>query len=416
MAVNRWLGYRRTPAEHMPEGWQLKRLRELATFASGGSLGLTMSDYRGEGFDAYSAEGQNGKVAVAEFDGPAVVVSSIGSLCGKSFLAEGKFTTLANVQVVFPKQGEVDPYFLWNLLNAEAFWPRAQTGQPFIRPSDIKKAWIPLPLPLEQSCMAQLFRSVDFLLAKVQAELTAARRLKTALMQQLFTRGIPGRHTSWKPLRVFRQSYDIPLSWEAARLASCIAQIDYGTNEPSNADKTGLPVVAIPQVVSARFELKDCDYTVISADEAAALRLAPNDVLLIRTNGNSEYIGNSTVIGREAEQQHIVFASYLIRIRTKHDRLHGRYLNYFLHSPLGRRQSQAMANTSAGNHNLGARSLRQFWIPRPGEKEQTEIVETLDAVEDLLDSLETELEKAKRLKTSLLQHLLTGKVRIKMEG
>jgi type I restriction enzyme S subunit len=316
-----------------------------------------------------------------------------------------------------PHEGTPPEFLFYLAQTLRPAFVRLAAGTTFVEVSrrEVRRVKVCVPSDAgERLRIGNILRLADDAIQALEAKLAAAQRLKTALMQQLFTRGIPGRHTSWKPLRVFRQSYDIPFSWEAARLASCVAQIDYGTNEPSNAEKAGLPVVAIPQVVSARFELKDCDYTVISADEAAALRLAPNDVLLIRTNGNSAYIGKSTVIGREAEQQQIVFASYLIRIRTKPDRLHGRYLNYFLHSPLGRRQSQAMANTSAGNHNLGARSLRQFWIPRPGEEEQTEIVETLDAVEDLLDSLETELEKAKMLKTSLLQNLLTGKVRVKI--
>lgn len=175
-------------------------------------------------------------------------------------------------------------------------------------------------------------------------------------------------------------------------------------------------MVAIPQVISPRFTLADCDYAQLSDNEAAALRLAPDDVLLIRTNGNSEYIGKSTVIGDEADRQHIVYASYLIRVRSNPDRLLGRYLNYFLHSPLGKRQTRATANTSAGNHNLGIRAIKQFWIPRPEKDEQKEIVGLLDSVEDLLDSLSVELEKIQCLKTSLLQNLLTGKVRVKMEN
>lgn len=198
MTIDRWRGYKRPPAEAIPAGWQMKRLHEVATFAAGGRLRLTMSDYVEEGFPAYSAEGNSGKTAIAEFHGPAVIVSSIGALCGKCFYAADKFTTLANVQVVFPKVGEVDAYFLWNVLNSESFWPRAQTAQPFIRPSDIKKSWIPFPPYAEQIAIARTLRATDDAVAAATRELLAARRLKTALLQQLFTHGLPGRHTERK--------------------------------------------------------------------------------------------------------------------------------------------------------------------------------------------------------------------------
>jgi type I restriction enzyme S subunit len=412
MAVNRWLGYRRTPAELMPEGWQLKRLRELATFAPGGSLGLTMSDYRGEGFDAYSAEGQNGKVAVAEFDGPAVVVSSIGSLCGKSFLAEGKFTTLANVQVVFPKQGEVDPYFLWNLLNAEAFWPRAQTGQPFIRPSDIKKAWIPLPLPLEQSCMAELFRSVDFLLAKVQAELVAARRLKTALMQQLFTRGIPWRHTRFKQTKIGL----IPEEWGVITLGS-IADIDAGValNPDREPRRNVCRYLTVVNVQRERIDLSEIRHLELWDSEIPGKLLREGDIVAVEGHANSSEIGRAAMVTAEADG--MAYQNHLFRIRLLPDvDFNSNFLLGCLNSERVRRHWNATANTSSGLNTINRRGLRKLRIPQPQRGEQDDIVALIAAANSGIRVVEDELLAVRRLKTSLLQNLLTGKVRIKMES
>jgi type I restriction enzyme S subunit len=133
--------------------------------------------------------------------------------------------------------------------------------------------------------------------------------------------------------------------------------------------------------------------------------------LLIRTNGNAEYIGKSTVVGEEATNTHIIFASYLIRVQTDKSRLSGRYLNYFLASPLGRRQCLAMANTSAGNHNLGSRAIKQILLPRPESGEQNEIVALIDSAEDAVEAVQHEIDALERLKRSLLQNLLTGRIR-----
>jgi restriction endonuclease S subunit len=205
----------------------------------------------------------------------------------------------------------------------------------------------------------------------------------------------------------------MPDAWDIGPLRNSVPIVEYGTNAPSNDGKHGYPVVAIPEVIASRFRLGECSYVEVSEEEANALRLQPDDVLLIRTNGNAEYIGKSTVIGDEAAEQHILYASYLIRIRTDKALLSGRYLNYFLASSLGRRLCLAMANTSAGNHNLGSRAIKQFIFPRPSTDEQAEIVGLIDAAEDSIEAVQEEITALQRLKRSLLQNLLTGKVRVK---
>jgi restriction endonuclease S subunit len=72
-----------------------------------------------------------------------------------------------------------------------------------------------------------------------------------------------------------------------------------------------------------------------------------------------------------------------------------------------------MANTSAGNHNLGARSIKQFCFPRPSLTEQEEIVGVVDAAEDSIEAAQEEITTLDGLKRALLQNLLIGRVRVR---
>ena len=301
-------------------------------------------------------------------------------------------------------------YYLLTYLNLNRL--NAATGVPGLTRRDAHYILGAFPPPDEEYEIARGLKLADDAIAAAQTRLAAAQRLKTALIQQLFTRGLPARHVRFKLARVFRHTLEVPESWNVAALRQSISTVEYGTNAPSNDGKHGLPVVAIPEVVASRFRLGECSYAEVSSEEAQALKLRSDDVLLIRTNGNPDYIGKSTVIGDEADSQHIIFASYLIRVRTNDEKLSGRYLNYFLTSPLGRRQCLAMANTSAGNHNLGSRAIKRFCFPRPSREEQKEIVGLVDAAEDSVEALQTEIAALVRLKRSLLQNLLTGKVRV----
>lgn len=319
------------------------------------------------------------------------------------------------------KQTErITPEFLayWMRLHSvhEVFSKTSQktTGLANFSWSAVKRLPIRFPVDVrEQEAITHLIDIADSVIGTAEMKLIAAHRLKKALMQQLFTRGIAGRHKGFKNARVFRYEFIVPDEWDVSHLRNSLISIEYGTNQASNDRKQGLPVIAIPEVISSRFRLGECSYAEVSENEASSLRLFPDDVLLIRTNGNSDYIGKSTVIGDEAKEQHIIFASYLIRVRTDKDFLSGRYLNYFLASPLGRRQCLAMANTSAGNHNLGKRSIKQFCFPRPSPNEQEDIVNLVDAAEDLIETVENEILALEYLKKSLLQNLITGRVRVR---
>jgi type I restriction enzyme S subunit len=92
----------------------------------------------------------NGFLPDYEFDEPAVVLSAIGARCGKCFFAEGKWASLANTQVIFPDPARADAKFLWYQLNDERRWHRSGTGQPFIKPADVKAQRVVLPPLPEQ--------------------------------------------------------------------------------------------------------------------------------------------------------------------------------------------------------------------------------------------------------------------------
>lgn len=334
---------------------------------------------------------------------------------GECKLAGIPITTNQGFASLVPKESSDFRFLFYLAQGVKPAFVRLAGGTTFIEVSrrEVRRVNVCVPSePKERAAIGQVLRLADEALSAAELKLIIGRRLKTALMQQLFTRGLPGRHARFQTARVFRFNFEVPASWEVAPLRSSVTSVEYGTNAPSNDDKHGLPVVAIPEVIAARFRLGDCSYAEVPEEEAAALRLQPDDVLLIRTNGNPEYIGKSTVIGDEAGQQHLIYASYLIRVQTNKARLSGKYLNYFLASPLGRRQCLAMANTSAGNHNLGSRSIKQFSLPRPSLDEQTQIVHLVDAAEDSIEAVEKEIEALGRLKRSLLQNLLTGKVRV----
>ncbi|TAK28842.1 MAG: restriction endonuclease subunit S [Chloroflexota bacterium] len=397
----------------VPSGWVIEPIRERIWLEYGAGL---VESQRVEGpYPVYGSNGAVGSHTEFMVSGPGILVGRKGSV-GAVHFSERAFWPIDTVYYVRRKGEDSWKYLFYLLSYLRLDRLNAATGLPGLSRRDAHLMLGVFPPLDEQQQMVSALDMCDEAMGIVSRQIGATQRVKAALMQQLFTKGVPGRHSKYKSIVVFRRRVDFPATWEASQLRSNVTRVEYGTNAPSNEYKAGYPVIAIPQVVASRLELGDVPYADLTKAEANALRLEPDDVLLIRTNGNPDYIGKSTVVTSDVAAQHVVFASYLIRVRTEKTRLLGAYLNYFLASPLGRRQAMAMANTSAGNHNLGARSLKQFWLPLPEKDEQQDIVETLNRCEDTVDALGRKLKSLEELKQALLQNLLTGKVRVNMEA
>lgn len=159
-------------------------LADVATIHGGGRLGLSGSDFVDSGVPAYGAAGRNGYVATAEYENrDAVILSSIGARCGKCFFVRGRWTSLANTQVILPDEAKADPRFLWFQLNDERRWHRSGSAQPFIKPSDVKAHRIFLPPLSEQRRIAAILDHADELRAKRRQVLARLDSLSQSIFQ-----------------------------------------------------------------------------------------------------------------------------------------------------------------------------------------------------------------------------------------
>jgi len=195
--------------------WPTKKLEEIADIYPGGKSGVTKSDYVESGFPAYSAAGQDGFIKEAYDSGYAIILSSIGSRCGKCFYAEGKWTALANTQVIKVKN-PVIAKFLFYYLNDEKKWPKSGTGQPFISPSTVKNFLVPFPpLPIQR----KIVKILDTIQSAVEIQekiIEKTKELKKSLMADLFKYGGP----SFRKGRKLKKTEigKIPEDWEVVEI------------------------------------------------------------------------------------------------------------------------------------------------------------------------------------------------------
>lgn len=190
----------------LPDGWTYEPLTKFIDSCSGnGKLikGKQRSEFTKGFFPGFSASGQDIWTEKAEFFGEGVVVSAVGARCGKAFLAEGKWTAVANTHVLQIKRGaDLDIRFLWYLCNDEKWWIRSGTAQPFVKVKDTLERLQLIPPLAEQHKIVELLEDhlsrLDAAIADVKQAKIKAAQFRKSLLQSIFEGKYPPNSNNWE--------------------------------------------------------------------------------------------------------------------------------------------------------------------------------------------------------------------------
>ena len=135
--------------------------------------------------------------------------------------------------------------FLAYLLSREApalIRKAGQTTQSNINGRILKDHRVLLPPLPEQRKIAAILSSVEDAIEKTQAVIDQVQVVKRGLMQELLTRGLPGRHTRFKQTEIG----EIPDAWDLLPLERFIKNgPDNGLYRPQKDYGDGTPIVRI---------------------------------------------------------------------------------------------------------------------------------------------------------------------------
>jgi type I restriction enzyme S subunit len=205
---------------------------------------------------------------------------------------------------------------------------------------------------------------------------------------------------------------EIPEHWEVKRLKYVAGDFMYGTSVDCNELIFGTPVLRIPNIGELHIEFEKLKYVILTETETKKYLLKKNDILIVRTNGNPSLVGKSAIFDGIGD---FMFASYLIRVRPKNN-IEPNFLIQTMNSFSIRGSLTYSSRTTAGNYNLNTQSLGDCYLAYPPKNEQLEIVKDIDSITSKIAAAislkEQEIEKLKEYKMSLIDGVVTGKVRV----
>lgn len=372
-------------------------------------LYLTPEYLRGNGEPNFISDFPN-KVEVEDGD---LLLLWDGSNAGEFFKGRKGFLSSTMVKFKFNEE-EYHREFLFYQLKAFEGYLKAQTngsGIPHVDRELLLGIDVERFDKSEQTRIAQILSTADRAIEQTEALIAKYQRIKTGLMQDLLTRGIDehGRIRSEKTHRFkTEKGLRVPEEWEVTLFGQTI-ELVHGY-QFRNFDFTihGIPIVKISQVKPEGLDMSNCSYINENRlTEFEKQRIKNGDVLMALTGATlgkaclvqnliGEALQNYRVGRFEPLYANDVDKTYLYFVLTTK-----KFLN------------QIFNKVNAGAQgNIGKADFEKALFVKPPFIEQLKISKTLLKITKLIEDEVQKRDKAYKIKTGLMQDLLSGRVRV----
>lgn len=301
------------------------------------------------------------------------------------------------------------PKFIHYFCQSRFYWKHITSSQAGSTLKNIslpilKSLNVPLPPFAEQQKIAEILSIVDEAIQKTNEVIAKTERLKKGLMQELLTRGIG--HKEFKDTEIGR----IPKEWEVVKVDR-LFDLYKGTT-PSTKIKEywngTIPFVTPTDIT----KINDSNEIYLEGTEtyitekgliSKGLKIVPRNSLLFTSRATIGYLAiNNT---------EVTINQGIISLIPKDSNIDVTFFYYSL------QKLKTLFESLAGGSTYKEISMSTFSnvsVPLPSLSEQQKIAETLLKVDKKLKIERNEKAKLERIKQGLMDLLLTGKIRVKV--
>lgn len=414
-------------SERVPEGWIVYTLGELGQVVGGGTpASETPAYWGGSVMWATPAEitklkskhinstlrtitEEGLKRSSAKLHPAGTILLTSRASIGYPAINSVPMATNQGFQSLRPNEKLDVEYGYQLLLNNRIGLERLSAGSTFLEISskEINKYKLPIPPLPEQKKIASILTSVDDVIENTQRQIDKLQDLKKATMNELLTKGIG--HTEFKDSELGR----IPKSWEVLTFEDITSVITKGTTPTSlgfQFSEIGVNFIKVEAIISDG-NINPLKFSFISKEVHERLKrsqIIENDILLTIAGAT---VGKLAVAERQFLPANTNQALAIIRVRTK--RVLPSFAFYWLQSEWIK-TFIANSQTIGAQPNISLSQIADIPCPLPPIPDQSLMVQVLTSIDDQIIFQKQKLNQTKALKKSLMQDLLTGKVRVQV--
>ncbi|MBV7599732.1 restriction endonuclease subunit S [Aeromonas sp. sia0103] len=256
---------------------------------------------------------------------------------------------------------------------------------------------LPLPPHHEQKKIVQILSSWDRAFSITEQLLANSQQQKKALMQQLLT---------GKKRLLDKNGVRFSGEWKKVRLGT-VADMNSGGTPKSNIEEYyggNIPWVSIADMTKQGKWISSTEKNLTELGlENSSARIYPKNSVLYAMYAS---IGECSIA-----QVPLSSSQAILGIRPKSE-LNFEFLYFFLTSLKEEIKLQGQQGTQS---NLNAGMVKDFLLYLPEMEEQKKIATVLSTADQEITALQQKLDALKQEKKALMQQLLTGKRRVKVE-
>ena len=252
----------------------------------------------------------------------------------------------------------------------------------------------------EQRKIAVILSSVDRCVESIEALIAKLQDLKKALMQELLTKGLPSEVAAKYGIKKSGKFKDSPLGkipeeWEVVRLSDCCDILDEQRIPIKKEDRAGMqgsiPYYGASGIIDWVNEFIFEDELILVGEDGANL-ISRSQPLAFRVSGKC-WVNNHAHVLRAKSCGNVNYLTlYMENIN---------YIPYI---------------TGSAQPKLNQDMLAGIPVKLPSLIEQARLSEGIAGPENKMSIAKKNLRSLQYLKKALMQDLLTGKVRVKVDG
>ncbi|KTD65379.1 restriction endonuclease subunit S [Legionella spiritensis] len=421
-----WLG-------KIPENWQLKPLKYIATYNDDSLSEDTRPDkiinyvdissvnlsYGIEKIESYEFDQAPSRARRIVKDGDTILSTVRTYLKAISLIKEPIESLIVSTGfIVIRPSRTVIAAFLNYFIQGEGFIGEIVSksvgvSYPAIGPSGVMKIEIAIPALKEQKEISLFLdkktSEIDALIAKKEKLIKLLEEKRTALITQAVTKGLDPN----VPMKDSGVEWmgDIPEHWQIIPFKHVIYfQEGPGIMAVDFVDQ-GVPLLRIRNLTSNKVQLEGCNYLNPEKVEKVwkQFKLDIGD-LLISTSATTGLVSS---VGYEAVGS--IPYTGIIRLKPKNKSISNEYIKLIVSSSLFFTQIDLLKTGSTIQH-FGPLHLNQMFICLPPSNEQGEIVIFLNSRTKKIDEIKSKIleaiERLKEYRSALITNAVTGKIKV----
>ncbi|MBL7060506.1 MAG: restriction endonuclease subunit S [Actinobacteria bacterium] len=426
--------FKETEIGKIPKEWKVKKIGDLFKIKTGTTPSTKQKEYWNNGHINWITPADmgklNGRLLIENSERKITekglketnltlmpngsIIISTRAPVGYVVIVKGKTTFNQGCKGLIPKSiKEINPiFYTYYLLSKKSFLEHSSSGSTFkeLSKKTLEDFIVPFPPLCEQKKIAEVLSTVDQAIEEVNETIAKTERLKKELMQELLIKGIG--HKNFKDTKIGR----IPKEWEVVRLGDYIDMYSgyaFKRQDFLSDKSNGTPIIKIGNLqkgsiiideetdyVSKDFYEKLPDFQLHHGDVLIALSgattgkvsVVDKDLCLALVN---QRVGKFKILSPEKVTQEFFY--YLSQLDT---------FKKFVFRNIGQ----------SAQGNLSPNQIKNSEILLPPLPEQKKIAEILSKVDERMKLLKEKKEKLGRVKKGLMNDLLTGRKRVKLEA